>query len=119
MVVECGDVVGVVAAGEDRRVDVGMEGLDPAAEHLCDTRQLLDPFDVEPDLVLQEVCGAAAGDQLEADLDQPARELLQAGLVVDGDQRAQSSLTTSGRMRCSTAWMRSTRVARGSTATAS
>ena len=109
----------VIAASEDRRMDVGVEGLHAAAEHLCDTRELLDALDVEPDLVLEEVCRAAAGDQLEAGLDEPASKLLQTGLVVNGDQRTQSSLTTSGRIRCSAAWMRSTRVARGSTATCS
>jgi hypothetical protein len=100
-------------------MDVGMESLDAAAEHLCDSRQLLDPFDLEPDVVLEKVRGAAACHQLEAEVGQPPGELLQARLVVDRDQCAQSSLTTSGRIRCSTAWIRSNRVARGSTATGS
>ena len=113
------DVVGVIAAREDRSVDVGMERLDAAAEHGCGPGQLLDLFDLESGLVLEEVRGAAARDELEAEIGQPARELLQARLVVNGDQCAQSSLTTSGRIRCSTAWIRSTRVARGSTATGS
>ena len=117
VVAERRDVVGVIAAGEDRCVDVGVERLHPSAEHLGDTRQLLDSLHIEPDVVLEEVRRAPAGDQLEADVHQPTCELLQAGLVVDGDQCAQSSLTTSGRIRCSTSWIRSTRVARGSTAT--
>ncbi len=38
----------------------------------------------------------------------PSRELVEPRLVVDGDQRAHSSrTTTSGSSRCSTAWMRS------------
>ena len=119
LVLEGRDVIGVIAAGENRGMDVGMQRLDAAAEHVCDPRQLLDSFDLEPHLVLEEVCGAAACHQLEAEIGQPARELLQTGLVVNGDQCAQSFLTTSGRIRCSTAWIRSTRVARGSTATAS
>src|SRR5436309_14482003 len=89
----------------------------PSAGHLVDTSQLHDSLHIEPYDVIEEVRGAAAGDQLEADVHQPTCELLQAGLVVDGDQCAQSSLTTSGRIRCSTSWIRSTRVARGSTAT--
>ena len=48
-----------------------------------------------------------------------AREVVDALLVVDGDQGAgHSSLTTRGSSRCSTAWMRSSSVSRGSTGTA-
>ena len=53
-----------------------------------------------------KVGGAAARDELAAELREPARELVEPGLVVDRDQRAHSSLTTSGRSSCSTAWMR-------------
>ena len=116
LLVQVCDVVGVVAAREDRCVDVGVKRLDAPAEHLGDTGQLLDPLDVQADFVLEEVCGAAARDQLATQVGEPAREILQAGLVVDGDQCAHSSLTTSGRIRCSTAWIRSTSVSRGSTA---
>ena len=38
---------------------------------------------------------AAARDELAAELGEPARELVEPGLVVDRDQRAHSSLTTS------------------------
>ena len=66
--------------------------------------------------------GAARGDERPAELGEAAREVVEAGLVVDGDQRAHSSPTTSGSSRCSTAWTRarsdSTRVA-GSTGTGS
>ena len=119
LLLERRDVVGVIAAREDRGMDVGMESFDAAAKHLRDSRQLLDSFDLEPDLVLEEVSRAAACHQLEAEVGQPTGELLQARLVVDRDQCTQSSLTTSGRIRCSTAWIRSIRVARGSTATGS
>ena len=59
------------------------------------------------DAVLLEVRGrAAARDELEAELVEAARELVEAGLVVDGDQRAHSSLTDArGSSRCSTAWI--------------
>ena len=51
--------------------------------------------------------GAAARDELPAELGEAAREVVEAGLVVGGDQRAHSSLTTSGSSRCSTALIRS------------
>jgi hypothetical protein len=62
-------------------------------------------LDVEPDLTLEKLGGSAARDELEPELGQAAGELLQARLVVDGDQctALQSSLTTSGSRRCSTA----------------
>ena len=53
---------------------------------------------------------AAARDELEPDLGQTAGERLEAGLVVDGDQRAHSSRTTLGSNRCSAACTRSRRV---------
>ena len=45
------------------------------------------------------------------------REDVEAGLVEGRDQRAHSSPTTRGSSRCSTAWIRSTSVSRGSTGT--
>src|SRR5437763_7135487 len=119
LLVERRNVIGIVAAREDGGVDPGVERLDAPAQHLGDAGELLHPLDVEPDFVLEKVRGSAACDELEAELCQAAGERLQTGLVVDGDQRAQSSATTSGRMRCSTAWMRSTRLSLGSTATGS
>src|SRR5262249_52642649 len=109
------DVVVAVAPREDRRVDPRVERLHPPAEYLGRAGQVFDPVDVEPDLALEEVRRAAAGDEVPAEVGEPAREALEAGLVVDGDQRAHSSCTTSGSNRCSTSWIRSTSVARGST----
>jgi hypothetical protein len=103
LLVERGEVLLVVSPCEDRRVDARVERLHAATEHLGHSGQLLDALDVEPDLGLEEVGGAAAGDQLAAELGEPARELLEAPLVVDGDQRAQSCFTTSRRTRCSAA----------------
>jgi hypothetical protein len=119
VLVERREVVVAVTAREDRRVDAWVQGLDAAAEQLPDAGQLVDVLDVEADVALEKRGRAAARDELEAELGQPAREVLQAGLVVDGDQctALQSSLTTSGSRRCSTAWMRSTSVSRGSTGT--
>jgi hypothetical protein len=53
-----------------------MERLDAAAEHGCCAGQFLDLFNLEAGLVLEEVCGAAACDELEAEIGQTARELL-------------------------------------------
>src|SRR6185437_8943543 len=53
---------------------------------------------------------AAARDDPPAELVQAPGEFLEPGLVVDGDQRAHSSLTTSGRSLCSTALIRSWRL---------
>jgi hypothetical protein len=119
VLVERREVLVAVTAREDRCVDERMQGLDAAAEQLRDAGQLVDVLDVEADVALEKLGCAAARDELEAELGQPARELLQAGLVVDRDQctALQSSLTTSGSRRCSTAWMRSTSVSRGSTGT--
>ena len=117
--VERRNVVGMIAPREDCGVDSGVKGLDASSEHLGHPGELLNALDVEPDFVLEKVGGSTARDELEAELCQAAGERFQTGLVVDGDQRAHSSATTSGRMRCSTAWMRSTRLSLGSTATGS
>ena len=52
-----------------------------------DLGQVLDRRHRDPDL-LQEGGRAAAGDELDVELREPARERLEALLVVDGDQRA-------------------------------
>src|SRR3954453_4203951 len=116
---EGGCVLRVVAARQDRGVNPRMQRLDTAAEHLGNAGELFDALDGHPDLVLEEVRWAAAGDELPAELREAASESLQPDLVVDGDQCAHSSRTTCGRSRCSTSWIRSTSVVRGSTATGS
>ena len=108
------DVVFAVALGEDAGVDRRVERLDAAAEHLRRTGHVLDLGDGQP-LLGEELRGAARRDELEPELVQAAREVVDALLLVDGDQGAgHSSLTTRGSRRCSTAWMRSSSVARGS-----
>ena len=52
----------------------------------------------------------AARDELEAELRETAREVGDARLVVDGDQRAHSSRTTFGSSRCSASCTRSRNV---------
>jgi hypothetical protein len=115
------EIVVTIAASEDCRMDVRMQRLDAAAEQLGDPGQLFDVLDVEADLPFEKIGRAAARDQLETEVREAASEVLQAGLVVDRDQctALQSSLTTSGSRRCSTAWIRSTSVSRGSTGTGS
>jgi hypothetical protein len=123
VLVERREVVVAVAAREDRGVDARMERLHAAAEQLRDLGQVLDQQRV--DAVLGEVRGgAAARDELDAEVGEPARELGEAGLVVDGEERPHriSSRTTSGRRRCSTRWMRArsvSTVSSGSTGTVS
>ena len=107
VLVERREVVVLVAPREDRRVDGRVERLDAPAEHLRDAGQLLDSLDVQTDLALEKVGGPSAGHELEAGVGEAAGEVLQPRLVVTGDQRAaHSSLTTAGRIRCSTACTR-------------
>ena len=102
MLVQRREVVVEVAPREDCGVDVRVQRLHAAAEHLRDVGQRLDALDLEPEL-LEGLRGAAARHELAAGLGEPARELLEPGLVVDRDQRADSSPTTFGSNLCSTA----------------
>ena len=93
-----------------------MERLDASAEHLGRLRHVLDARHrrsparsrnaaVPPEETISQPSSA-----------RPRAKLVDAVLVPDADQRTrQSSLTTSGSSRCSTAWIRSTSVSRGST----
>jgi hypothetical protein len=86
-----------------------VEGLDAPSEHLRDVGELLDGGDLDPAFP-QELRCPAAGDELDVELLQPAREVLEPGLVERGEQCApnqeMSSRTVSGRSRCSTACTR-------------
>ena len=112
-------VILAIPLGEDAGVDRRVQRLDAAAEHLRGTGHVLDLRDGQP--VLGEECrGAARRDELEPELGEAAREVVDAFLLVDGDQGAgHSSLTMRGSSRCSTAWMRSSSVALGSSGTRS
>src|SRR5262249_44655162 len=101
VLLERGDVLGLVAAREDAGVNTGMERLDAPAEHLGRSRDLLDVLDRQPDR-LERGRGVPARHQPPAKRDEPARERVHAGLVPGRDQRAHTSLTTSGSSRCST-----------------
>jgi hypothetical protein len=63
-----------------------MQGLDSTAQHLGDLGELLDGRCVDPALA-QELRRPAAGDELDVELGETARELLEAGLVPDRKQR--------------------------------
>jgi hypothetical protein len=109
VLLERGEVVRVVVPREDRRVDAGMQRLDATAEQLGDLRQLLDARRLDAALG-EELGGSAAGDELDIQLGETARELLEAGLVRDREQRPldqeMSSLIVCGSRRCSTACTR-------------
>jgi hypothetical protein len=106
---ERGEVVWMVAASEDRGVDTGMERLDAASEQLGDLRQLVDSRRLDAALG-EKLGGSAAGDELDVQLGETARELFEAVLVRDREQcpldQEMSSLTVCGSRRCSTACTR-------------
>lgn len=85
MGLEVGDVVGLGQVGQDPGVDAGVEGLDPAPEHLGGTGHVLH-LEVRDAGAGEGPGRAAAGDQLVAEAGQPAGQLLQAGLVVHRQQ---------------------------------
>jgi hypothetical protein len=105
VLLESCDVIRLVPAGEDAGVDARVERLHAPAEHLRRVRHRLDMLDRQADR-LERGSGVPARDEPPAEPHQPARERVQAGLVPGRDQRTQSSLTTSGSSRCSTAWTR-------------
>ncbi len=83
-----GGLVFLVAANvEQAAVDLGMEGLDAAVEHLGKAGQIADVLDAEAGLA-QCPRGAAGGDQLHAKAGQDAGKLDQAGLVGNAQQGA-------------------------------
>ena len=95
VLVERGQVVARVAPREDARVDARVEGLHAPAEQLGHLRQLLDVRDLEAEL-LEVRRRAAARDQLEPEPGQAACELVEAGLVPDGDQGAHARGSVDG-----------------------
>src|SRR5262249_49882483 len=97
------DVLREVAPREDPRVDARMECLHAPAQHL----RHLDRGRVEPKLAQEALCRAAGRHELDAEVGELAGEHLEPGLVVDGDHRSHSSLTTFGRSSCSAALTRS------------
>ena len=118
VLLERGRVGRVLTPCEQGTVDVRVERLDAAPEHLGEARHVLDLRHGEP--VLGEM-GRRSGrrDQLDSELAQTGGELRQPVLVRHRDQRAldchssstasssrASFRTVAGKSRCSTAWMR-------------
>ena len=76
-----------VAAREDTSVHRGVEGLDPAVEHLGEAGDLIDAGDL--DAHVRDGLGASAGgDDFVPERVEALGELGHAGLVGDGDERA-------------------------------
>ena len=65
-------------------MDLGVQGLDTAAEELRQVDDPLDARDLQAEL-LDEGRRAAARDQLGSELAETAGEVLEAALVVGGD----------------------------------
>jgi hypothetical protein len=110
VLVESGEVVGVVPSREDRRMNVRVESLDTPAQQLRKLGQILDPLDL--DSVLGEmVGGAAACDELDPEVGETAGELGEPCLVEGREEgtldQEMSSRTALGSRRCSTALTRS------------
>ena len=106
---ELGEVALEVAAGEDAGVDARMQRLHAPPEQLGELGDLLDARHRQA-LGLESGRGATARDELEAELVEAAGQLVEAGLVVDGDQRAHSSRTTLVSSRCSASCTRARRL---------
>jgi hypothetical protein len=81
------DVVRTVAPGEDAGVNAGMQRLDPAAEQLRHLGQLLHARNVQAHL-LERRGGAAARDEIPAQVGESSGELDEARLVVHGQEGA-------------------------------
>ena len=84
---ELGDVLGLAAVGQDPRVHGGVQRLHPAVQALGEAGDLLDRRDRDAGLG-DPARGGAGAHQLDAGRGQPGGQLLDAGLVVDAQQRA-------------------------------
>ena len=94
-------VLGLGAIGQDPAVDLRVEGLDPAAEHLGRARHR-GHLDVRDTRLGQCRRRVPARHKLPAEAGQPTGQLDQAVLVVNRQQRphgTMTSLTPSGRLR--------------------
>jgi hypothetical protein len=83
-----GEVARVIVprvVGEHASENLGVQGLDPPAEDLGESRLLLDERDRDAGL-FQMRRGAARRNELDAALDEGAGEVGDAGFVVDGDE---------------------------------
>ena len=103
-------VLGAIAAREDSGVNAWVQRLHPAVEHLREAGEILDPRDrpARPPRA-PPPCPRSRRARSRARSGR-SREVRDAGLVVDGDQRAHSSRTTFGSSRCSASCTRSRNV---------
>ena len=85
LALERGQVVGIVAASQDSAVDLGVQGLDPAAENFGLAGVVGDFGDLETG-GHERRPGAAAGQELGAARRQGLRQLDQSSLVENTDQ---------------------------------
>ena len=81
------DAVVDAAAAKDAAVDFRVQGLHPAVHHFCEAG-VVGHFDRGYAVVLQQLEGAAGGEDFHAEVYQFAGELKDAGLVGDADQGA-------------------------------
>ena len=88
-----GLVVGVAAVGEDAAVHLRVQGHHPVAEDRRRAGEVGHVGDGEAG-VAQGLGRAAAGDQVPAEAAEPAGQVDDAGLVVDGEQRPHRSVTS-------------------------
>ena len=75
------------AVGQDAGVHARVQRLDPAVEALREAGEVLDLGDRKAE-GLDQRGRAAGGDELDAGVVQAADEVVEAGLVVDGHERA-------------------------------
>ena len=104
---QLGQMIRLVASGEQAGEDRGMEGLDPAAQDLRRVGQVRDGADL--DLVLRQVSsGAVGGEALDPGLAESSGQLNDAFAVRDGEECAQGgdleagglAWTVEARCRC-------------------
>ena len=93
--VELGEVVGLAGVGEDPGVHPRVEGLDPALEALGEAGEVGHLGDGEAE-VGDEPGRAAGRDEGDAGVVQTADQVLEAALVVDGDERPADGPATIG-----------------------
>ena len=108
--------------GEDATEHPRMEGLQPATQDLGKAGQLADAACFHAG-VLERLAAAAGGVDLETQLGQAAREIGEAGLVIDREHGfhrtrlpSMKAFMDCGSSLCSTAWIRSVSVSRESEA---
>ena len=77
----------ILAPVQDAAVDFGMQGLDPAVQHLREAGEFGDIFDVNAG-VAQQLGGAAGGDQFDSQGGKFAGEFHQPGFVGDAQDGA-------------------------------